>query len=194
MNRQAKLIQDMSDRDILLNLYITQAMMLVIAMVLGFFWIDDISSFWELFIWDPGQIFLIGGGIAAIVIIIDLLFDKYLPKKWVDDGGINERVFAKRNVVHIFFIAAIVAFSEEVLFRGILQTHIGLIPASLLFALIHFRYLSKVLLFTMAVVLSFVLGLLYEITNNLLVPIFTHFLIDFVLGLFIMLKAKRKHS
>ncbi|MDE5411976.1 CPBP family intramembrane glutamic endopeptidase [Alkalihalobacterium chitinilyticum] len=192
MKRQAKIIQEMSDREILLNLYITQAIMLLIAVVLGFFLIDDMSAFWEMFKWNPVQIFLIGGGIAIIVIIIDLLFDRFLPKVWMDDGGINERVFAKRNVFHIFFIALIVSISEEILFRGILQTQIGLILASLLFALIHFRYLSKPLLFSMAVILSFVLGLLFELTNNLLVPIFTHFLIDFVLGLYIMISARKK--
>ncbi|MEB1806893.1 MAG: CPBP family intramembrane metalloprotease [Bacillaceae bacterium] len=194
MKRQAKIIQEMSDREILLNLYITQAIMLLIAIVLGFFLIDDMSAFWEMFKWDPVQIFLIGGGIAIIVIIIDLLFDRYFPKVWMDDGGINEKVFAKRNVFHIFFIALIVSISEEILFRGILQTQIGLIPASLLFALIHFRYLSKPLLFSMAVILSFVLGLLFELTNNLLVPIFTHFLIDFVLGLYIMISARKNKT
>ncbi|MFV8828425.1 lysostaphin resistance A-like protein [Alkalihalobacterium sp. APHAB7] len=194
MNRQAKIIQEMSDREILLNLYITQTIMLVLAIVLGFFWIDDMSTFFEMFKWDPIQILFIGGGIAITVIIIDLLFDLYLPKEWTDDGGINERVFAKRNVFHIFLIALIVSVSEEILFRGILQTQIGLILASLLFALIHFRYLSKPLLFTMAVVLSFVLGLLFELTNNLLVPIFTHFLIDFVLGLYIMIRARKNNT
>ncbi|OLO42612.1 CAAX protease family protein [Alkalihalophilus pseudofirmus] len=194
MNRQAKIIQEMSDREILLNLYITQAIMLIIAIILGFFWIDDLTVFYSLFKWDPVHIFLIGGGVAVIVITIDLLFEKYLPKSWVDDGGINERVFAKRSVFHVFFIAAIVAICEEILFRGILQTQIGLVLASLIFALIHFRYLSKILLFTMAVVLSFILGLLFEWTNNLLVPIFAHFLIDFVLGLFIMYKARKKVS
>ncbi|WP_209122548.1 type II CAAX endopeptidase family protein [Alkalihalobacillus sp. BA299] len=192
MNKQAKMIQEMTDREILLNLYITQAIMLLSAIGLGFIWMEDLSAVWQLFKWNPAQIFLIGGSIAAIVITIDLLFEYFLPKKWVDDGGINERVFAKRSVIHIFFIAAVVSVCEEVLFRGILQTQLGLIPASLLFALIHFRYLSKIILFTMAVVLSFGLGLLFALTNNLLVPIFTHFLIDFVLGLFIMYKA-RKH-
>ncbi|MGO4888216.1 CPBP family intramembrane glutamic endopeptidase [Anaerobacillus sp. MEB173] len=188
MARQSELIKNMTDKELLLNVYVSQLGMLVLALVIGFFLFDSWSEMFELFIWDPQQIVILGGGLAAAVIIIELILIKLLPKDMFDDGGINEKVFINRSISHIFVLSLVIAFAEEILFRGVLQTHIGLVPASILFALIHVRYLGKVLLFSVTVILSFLLGWLFYMTNNLLVPIFCHFLIDFVLGLLIRLR------
>ncbi len=180
--KQSDLVKKMTDKEILLNLYITQLIMLVLAFVLSWFLFDSFKDVLKLFKWQPFHIFVVGGGCAILIISFELLLEKVLPKNWLDDGGINERVFGNRSVFHIFVLAAVIAFSEELLFRGVLQTYFGLVPASILFALIHFRYLSKVVLFIVVVSLSFFLGWLYHRTGNLLVPIFAHFTIDFVLG------------
>ncbi|UTW69753.1 CPBP family intramembrane metalloprotease [Anaerobacillus sp. HL2] len=84
-----------------------------------------------------------------------------------------------------------IAFAEELLFRGVIQTQFGIIPASILFAIIHFRYLRKPILFIITVSLSFFLGWLYLVTENLLVPIFTHFVIDFGLGCILSFRKKK---
>lgn len=180
--KQADLIKKMTDKEILLNLYITQLLMLILAFVLGWLLFDSWADLFEKFKWDPFTIFVVGGGSAFFIILFELILEKILPKKMLDDGGINERVFQNRSVIHIFVLVTIIAFAEEILFRGVLQTHFGLIPASLLFAIIHVRYLRKIILFIITVGLSFYLGWLYLMTDNLLVPIFTHFTIDFVLG------------
>ncbi|MBU8907202.1 CPBP family intramembrane glutamic endopeptidase [Desertibacillus haloalkaliphilus] len=192
MNKQENLINQLSDREILLNLYVTQIIMLLLAFLFGLFLFDDWSSFIALFTWDLKQILLIGGGVAMVVVLVEIVLAKVLPDHWLDDGGINERVFAKRGMFHIAIIAAVVAVAEEILFRGVLQTHIGWIPASLLFAFIHFRYLSKVVLFTVVVVVSLLLGWIFLLTGNLLVTIMAHFLIDFILGLNIALQSRQK--
>lgn len=180
--KQAELIKKMTDKEILLNLYITQLGMLSIAMILSIFLFDQWADLFIKFKWDPYAIFIVGGGSALIIIIFQLILERILPKEMLDDGGINERVFQNRSISQIFFLSVFIAFSEELLFRGVLQTNFGIIVASLLFAVIHFRYLSKILLFTITVALSFYLGWLYLITDNLLVPIFCHFVIDFILG------------
>ncbi|WP_096200993.1 CPBP family intramembrane glutamic endopeptidase [Bacillus sp. FJAT-45350] len=192
MNKQAKLIEQMTDKEILKNLYATQLIMLFLAIGLAVWLFDDVSDFFAMFHWNPYQIFVIGGAVAVAVVIVDLLLLKIFPKDMLDDGGINERVFAKRSVFHIFIIALIVAISEELLFRGVLQSNIGYIPASLLFALIHFRYLSKIVLFIVTIMLSFLLGYIFLLTGNLLVTIFIHFLIDFILGFLIMFTSSKK--
>lgn len=192
MNQQAKLVEQMPDKILLLNLYLTQGMFLLIAAILSFIYIDDWAQFKQLFVADWQEIFLLGGGVALIVILLDLMIYKILPKKMIDDGGINERIFANRNIVHILLIASIVAICEEILFRGILQNVFGYLMANLLFAVIHVRYLSKPVLFIVTVGISFVLGYLFLITNHILVPIFAHFLIDFVLGTMIMVTKKKK--
>src|SRR5690606_27116232 len=128
---------------------------------------DRLSSFLEIFKINPREIFLIGGGTAGIVIIFDLCMMKFLPKSMYDDGGINERIFQQRNILHILFLCVLISVTEEILFRGILQSHFGIYIASLIFALLHIRYLNKWLLLVSVVLISFLLGIVFEITNNL---------------------------
>ncbi|KLR73506.1 CAAX protease, partial [Geobacillus sp. T6] len=80
---------------------------------------------------------------------------------------------------------ALIAVTEEWLFRGVVQTHWGLGPASIIFAVLHVRYLEKWFLFLMVMLVSLFLGMLYEQTGSLWVTITAHFLIDFVLALHI---------
>ena len=182
-NRQADIVNGMKDSQIVFHLYATQFLLLVVSIILGFFLFNDMDSFFMLWTLDLKQILIYGGGSAILVIIIDFLIMRWVPKHVYDDGGINELVFRNRNYFHIFFLCIIIAFAEELLFRGIIQTHFGIVIASVIFALLHVRYLYKWVLFTVVVLLSFLLGYLYLITNNLLVTFFAHFLIDFVFAL-----------
>ncbi|MDG5787639.1 CPBP family intramembrane metalloprotease [Evansella sp. AB-P1] len=174
----------MTDKELLLNLYLTQVIILIIAFLLSFFIYGSWFFPFTLIQWD---IYHIGLGIilALIVVVIELILAKCLPKTWFDDGGINERVFKKRSPFHIVIIAGFVGFSEEILFRGVLQTTIGYIPASIIFAIIHIRYLYNPFLFLFTVGLSFGLGAIYMYTGNLLTVIICHIFIDMLLGLFI---------
>jgi hypothetical protein len=110
---------------------------------------------------------------------------KLLPASFYDDGGLNERIFKNRHVFHTFVIALFVAFSEELLFRGIIQTKVGLVIASIIFAIIHYRYLFNWYLFFNIILLSFLIGFIYKWTGNLAVTIMMHFVIDFLLGVYI---------
>ena len=123
-----------------------------------------------------------------MVVIADILLMKWLPSSFYDDGGLNDRIFKNRSVIHIAWIAAFVALSEELLFRGVIQTKVGLILASLIFAIIHYRYLFNWFLFSNIVILSFLIGFIYDWTNNLAVTMIMHFTIDFLLGLYIKFK------
>ncbi len=67
---------------------------------------------------------------------------------------------------------------EETFFRGILQSEIGWIPAALLFALAHVGRGGFNLFALWAVIEGLVLGWLYQLTGNLLVPIIVHGLHD----------------
>jgi membrane protease YdiL (CAAX protease family) len=177
-----ELIKGATDKELLNSLYLTQIMILIISFILGMFLFDDLEEFINLFIWDLPQIILWGGIFGVAVVLLDLLLMKLLPSHFYDDGGLNERIFRNRSIFQIAFIAAIVAVPEELLFRGIIQTHFGLIPASLIFALVHYRYLFNGYLFLNVIGLSFLIGYIYLQTNNILVTIFMHFLIDFLLG------------
>ncbi|ALF11353.1 CPBP family intramembrane glutamic endopeptidase [Parageobacillus thermoglucosidasius] len=190
MRRQSEQIRMMSDREVLIHLYVTQLLLIIMSAIAGFF-LFDLAAFRKIWHFDAATVLMFGGGSAVIVLSIDFLSIRYLPEHWYDDGGINEKIFENRSIPHIFFLCLLIAFSEELLFRGVIQTHFGLFVASTVFALLHVRYLEKLFLFAMVVLLSFFLGYIYELTNSLWVTIFAHFLIDFVLAVDIRLNYIR---
>lgn len=193
MKRQSEQIQMMSDREVLIHLYLTQLLLIVISVIIAFF-LFDFSTLRRIWQFDAATVFTYGGGSALLVLAVDFLAMRYLPDQWYDDGGINERIFQSRSIPHIFFLCLLIAFSEEWLFRGVIQTHFGLFIASTVFALLHIRYLEKWFLFIMVVLLSFFLGSIYEWTNSLWVTIFAHFLIDFILAVDIRLDYVRERK
>lgn len=184
-NRQSDLLEEISDRELVFHLYLTQVILLALSALLAWIFFDKYSEMFALFKWDIKEIVLIGGGAGILVVLFDTIMMKILPKSYYDDGGLNAKIFSKRPVWHIAVISLVVAISEEILFRGVIQTHFGLIISSAVFALIHFRYLFHWYLFLNIVALSFFIGYIYVITENLFVTIFMHFLIDFLLGVII---------
>ncbi|BBP90393.1 hypothetical protein BsIDN1_40110 [Bacillus safensis] len=148
----------------------------------------DFTSLWEI---QDARILTYGIGGAAVVIIVDAIVMKVFPAHMYDDGGLNEKMFKNRSIPHIVWLTLLIAFSEEILFRGIVQQQFGLEIASIVFALLHFRYLSKKYsCLSLWFQLVFFLGLLYEWTGNLFVPVMTHFVIDLVFACQIRLKYR----
>ncbi|WP_338789296.1 type II CAAX endopeptidase family protein [Metabacillus sp. FJAT-53654] len=188
LKKQNELIKQLTDKQIVQNLYFTQFLLLFIAIALGFFLFDQIEQFLDLWVIKNYLFVIYGIGLALIVIIVDFIIMKVAPSRLTDDGGINEKIFEKRSIPHILVLTALIAISEEILFRGVLQTHFGIWTASLIFAILHFRYLSKWLLFTMVVTISFLLGIVYEMTETLYTTIIAHFLIDLVFAIQIRLQ------
>ncbi|MFP5113436.1 lysostaphin resistance A-like protein [Bacillaceae bacterium C204] len=188
-----ELINGLTDKDLLFHLYMTQVILCGISLLLGFIFFDHFS-YSENISFDDSRVFTIGIPAGLTVVLLDILLMKWLPMSFYDDGGLNERIFKNRNIFHILIIALFVAFSEELLFRGIIQTKVGLIFASIIFAIIHYRYLFNWFLFVNIVVLSFFIGLIYDWTNNLLVTIVMHFVIDFLLGVYIKCKSPTRNN
>lgn len=182
-NKQGEIIKMLSDKELHLNLLFTQAILLVISLILAVMLFDDAASFFALFQVRDWNILIVGGTAAIVVIGWDLLMMRILPESYQDDGGVNERIFKSLSYPMIFLVALLVAVSEEILFRGVIQTHLGLFWTSLIFALVHYRYLFNCFLFVNITVLSFFIGIIFDVTENLLVTIFAHFLIDFILGI-----------
>jgi uncharacterized protein len=188
-NKYNELIKGLTDRELLFHLYMTQIILLVITIVLGILLFDQFS-FMKAIDFSDMKILLIGVPAGVAIVILDILLMKWLPSSYYDDGGLNNRIFKNRSIPHIAWIAAVVAISEELLFRGVIQTKVGLILASLIFAIIHYRYLFNWFLFTNIVILSFFIGYMYEWSNNLALTMVMHFTIDFLLGIYI----KYRHS
>jgi membrane protease YdiL (CAAX protease family) len=191
MKRKYKeLVSVLTEKELLFHLYMTQIILLVISLILGFFLFDNFSFFQ--FDWKDIRILTIGIPCGIAVVAADLLLMNILPPSYYDDGGLNERIFKNRNLFHVLIIAAVVAFSEELLFRGIIQTKVGLLIASIVFAIIHYRYLFNWFLFLNIILLSFFIGFIYVKTGNLAVTIWMHFTIDFLLGLYIKYRKRKR--
>ncbi|MFS0592613.1 CPBP family intramembrane glutamic endopeptidase [Cytobacillus horneckiae] len=182
-DKYSDIVKELTDRELLFHLYLTQLLLLVISLILGFLLFDSFSDFTALFNWADINIIIIGGTAGIIVVLIDLALMRVLPSSYYDDGGLNNKIFRSPSLFQIAFIAMLVAFSEEILFRGVIQTNFGLIVSSIIFALVHYRYLFNWFLFLNVVLLSFLIGFVYYFTENLVVTILMHFIIDFLLGM-----------
>lgn len=180
---QSEQIKQLSDKQVLQSLYFTQFLLIIISIVMSIFLFKDRNDFLKVWEYKDNNFLLFGFITALIVIIIDYIMMKLLPSHLLDDGGVNEKIFKNRNVLHIIFLTALIAFSEELLFRGIIQTHFGLLIASLIFAILHFRYVTKIVLFIMVVAVSFFLGIVYELTNTIYSTMIAHFIIDLVFAI-----------
>lgn len=183
--RQNELLQNISDEDLKKSLLLSQGLFLLISLLLSLFLFEHFFDWFHYFKFNLVEIIYYGLIPGLIIVIIDIILMRNLPKRYWDDGGINERIFQNRSIGDIFLLALIVAISEELLFRGLIQTTFGYFIASIIFALVHFRYLKKPVLLVTVLLLSFYIGFLFEITGNLLVTITMHFTIDFLLGLMI---------
>lgn len=180
----------LNERMLLINLYMTQCLALLIGLIILFFQKQKLISLFSL----PGnriEFLYWGAGLAAIMFIVDLVLSKVIPEDSMDDGGINELLFKNRPVWHIIVIAAIVAICEEVLFRGAIQHAFGPYWTSILFAMIHIRYLKHWIPTGWVFLSSYGLGYIYIHSGTLWAPILCHFLIDLVSGLIIRFRRER---
>ncbi len=83
----------------------------------------------------------------------------------------------------IIAVSLLAGFGEELLFRGVIQagleqltgTATGLVLASLIFGLLHAITPAY---FILATIMGLYLGLLYQLTGNLLIPCLVHALYD----------------
>ncbi|WP_079530155.1 CPBP family intramembrane glutamic endopeptidase [Halobacillus hunanensis] len=186
---QAQLIKQMSNREITKHLVYTQLILFVLAFILSLILFESFFFDWiTLFHLSVHEWLYYGILPAVCVLLVDFVLMAYMPQRYYDDGGINEKVFKSQPVTKIIWLTLLIACSEELLFRGVIQTEFGYLIASFIFAIIHFRYLTKVVLFFSVVCVSFLIGYMYELTHSLPVTITTHFMIDFILALAIRIR------
>lgn len=185
LNRQAELAKQLTGKELLLSVYLTQVILLILAVILSFVVYRSIPSFFSLFRWDPKWLF-VATICGVLVVSVDVLLMKLLPSHYYSDGGINEKLFSNLSIFQITILVLVIAIVEEWLFRGVVQVKLGLIPSCIIFALVHFRYWAHWYLIINVVVLSFLFGIVFELSGQQLLPvILMHFIIDFLLGLYI---------
>lgn len=159
--------------------------LVVVALVLG--WLFNSPPFAQFqFGWQGGA----WGALATLPPLLVMLIASqsgYGPIKRLFRLS-RERVtifFSGASLLDLALIAGVAGIGEEALFRGVIQTRLaieftpwaGVVIASLLFGLVHFISLSYAIF---AALFSLYLGWLLLSSDNLLVPIITHGLYDFI--------------
>jgi membrane protease YdiL (CAAX protease family) len=183
-------VDQLNDKMLLANLYLTQALTLII----GISWVlfQGRNPLPLLKLPQSGQFALWGAGLAVLVLVFDLGISRFVPEDASDDGGVNERIFGSRAIWHIIVISLVVSLCEEILFRGAIQYAIGPYWTSILFAAIHVRYLRHWIPTGLVFSISYGLGWIMIHTGTLWAPILAHFLVDFVMGCIIRLRREEK--
>jgi len=181
-------VDELSDGMLLANLYATQFLTVIIG--IGWMILQGRNILSVLAVPAAGDFVLWGAGFAALVVAADLLLARFLKEEALDDGGINERLFRRRAVWHIALIAALVAFCEELLFRGAVQYAFGPYWTSVLFAAVHVRYLRHWLPTGVVFLTSYGLGWIMEESGTIWAPMVAHFFIDFTMGLIIRFRRE----
>src|SRR5699024_12720360 len=172
--KQSEIIKQLTDTQIRHQLYLTQFIFIVLSYFISLFFFDSLNIWVDLLTFNMQQLVLFGVVPAIILVVFEILLSKWIDPRHIDDGGINERVFKGQSVFHIFQISLIVAIAEEALFRGAIQTTFGYVFASVLFIIVHLRYLKKPVLLLAIIITSFGIGYIFLKTNNLLVTIIFH--------------------
>ncbi len=174
--------QPWDGRLLLLNLCLTQV--LVVLLAVGLLLVQGRLG---VGLWTPAgvEMWVLGLFIGLTVVGLDGLVYRFLPRSWTDDGGLNRMLFEHMPVGWIAIVALSAALAEELLFRGAIQYWLGIVGSSLLFTLIHFRYLKKWLLVLMVFGISLVFGWMTDFSGSLVPAMCAHFVIDFLMGLLI---------
>ncbi|SDB91519.1 hypothetical protein SAMN05421734_102443 [Pelagirhabdus alkalitolerans] len=175
-------LKGLTPKEIRKAVYLTQLMLIAIS--LPWTLLSRDFSLVNVIEVDIINMFIYGVIPALLIVSIDFISYRYFPKHWWDDGGVNQLIFSQINRLEIIGLSGIIAISEEWLFRGVMQHHLGFELTAIIFALIHVRYLKKPFLVINLLIVSISLGVIMDITNNLLVVITLHFIVDLTLGLY----------
>lgn len=177
----------LDSRTLALNVYISQAILFAFGVAgLYFFYILP-GTGWHARFLAPNwiEVLVYGTLVALLVIVIEIILIIWLPPETFDDGGLNELLFRDLPIWHIALVCLVVAVTEEFLFRAVIQPGLGLWWTSVLFALVHVRYLKKWVMTVVVFCISLLFGWLFDRTGSVWSVVWAHFLVDFILGCFV---------
>lgn len=166
-----------------------EAGLIVVAGIIG--WWFEVNPFGKL-AWDgPAAVW---GTAAAIPLFGLFVLSQRFPvgpllriKEFLVDA--LGPALAVSRWYDLLVVAAMAGISEEILFRGVLHPLTGLWWSNILFGLAHSITPAYALI---AGVIGLFLGWFYEQTGNLLAPIITHGLYDFLAFVMLARECRRK--
>jgi uncharacterized protein len=131
---------------------------------------------------DAGSAHLwsLSGGLIFGLIVVALSRLTVQRFDWARRLHLELRPFARGlDAAGIVVLALLSSAGEELLFRGLLQPWMGLLPQAVLFGLVHqMPGPSRWIWVSWALVVGLALGALFEVTGSLLGPIVAHALVN----------------
>lgn len=103
-------------------------------------------------------------------------------------------LFASFNLFEIVLVSIASGFCEEVFYRGVLQSFLGIYLASFIFGICHYAGKKYLLYVVWATVAGIIFGYLLEYTGSLWPPIIAHMTNNFVSICFLRYISSRKSS
>lgn len=167
---------EISRKVLFINIIISQVVLILLA--IGIHFLIPNHSFVSLLNIKLGikdlSIMIIG---VMLLLLVQYLFLKYISKERLFDD-INRLLLTNFSLTELVIIFGGGAFSEEILFRGVIQPYLGIWLTSLFFTVIHFRYIKKFFIVIEVFLMGLVLGFSYHLTSSLWVPILCHFTVN----------------
>ena len=125
-----------------------------------------------------------GIGAAVGLAVVNLGFLRARGNRWPGDAlrhvcrVIVRPIFEHATLWHIVAVSALAGVSEELLFRGVLQTLVGLPAASVIFGAVHVGGRGFIGYGVWAACIGALFGWLMVMTGGLLAPIVAHAVYD----------------
>lgn len=118
-------------------------------------------------------------GCAGLTAILGL-FLKLVPLKYYYHPAV--KLIAERySMTGLIALYLANGLAEELLFRGAIQVWLGLIPAAVLFVLVHVSYYKQPLMLLYVLCMGIFLGLLYQWSGLLWICMLAHAFINWLL-------------
>lgn len=147
--------------------------MLVPAVVLRALWFDGWFYVGDLGMPSSAPVLVAGGGTLGLLVATPWLMRFEWTRRVAET---ITRVFGPFTLARAAWLGGLSGFCEELLFRGALQPMLGLLPASILFALVH----PVAGWWAFALVVGIALGALYSWDGNLWPCVLAHALLNMV--------------
>jgi membrane protease YdiL (CAAX protease family) len=129
---------------------------------------------------SSAHLWSLSGGLIFGLIVVALSRITVQRFGWARRLHLELRPFARGlDATGIIVLALLSALGEELLFRGLLQPWMGLVPQALLFGLVHqMPGPSRWIWVSWALLVGLALGALYDVTGSLLGPIVAHAVVN----------------
>ncbi|KAA0549803.1 CPBP family intramembrane metalloprotease [Bacillus sp. BGMRC 2118] len=117
-------------------------------------------------------------------VLYGILAAKFTPISHVDETNQTYQSYPLVTIIGFTFFGAMF---EELLLRGVIQNiavfflekeWLAIIISTFIFTLFHPQYFSKPMMVVNVIIMGIIFGCIYAITQNLLVPFMTHFLVN----------------